>query len=229
MKRPVFVMLTAVLLSISLVFVPNHTQAEPAAREIAVFNPADLDLAPGETYLFGVHVRNPLGKRVKAVITLVPSSGLSLTIERWEGILPPWGVKLFPRIKAATTRSADGTVTVELQAEGKKIGSSVFHVRHALPQADLTADWPSKCVVFKITNTFRSRRLKGGVRLSNPDRFLQDITTGLFDVEPGKTAEIRIPVPGASPAEGEAYRFTAEFRTWEGYRGRIIRDLVFIE
>lgn len=191
------------------------------------FSPSDLDLAPGEGYLFGVHVKNPLGKPTKAVVLLTADSDLTLSTQRWEGVLPKWGVKLFPRIRAAANRSRDGSVTVRLVVSGKTIGEGRFAVRHTVPEADLVADWPRQCVVFKITNTYRNRRLKGGVRLSNPDRFLQDVTTGLFDVAPGQTAEVRIPVPGASPAEGETYRFTAVYRTWEGYTGRIVRDLVF--
>jgi len=196
----------------------------PAAVQ---FSPTELDLAPGEAYLFGVHVKNPIGKPTKAAILLTADGDLTLSTERWEGLLPKWGIKLFPRIRAAAGRSRDGFVTVRLVVSGKTAGEGRMLVRHTVPEADLVADWPSQCVVFKITNKYRNRRLKGGVRLSNPDRFLQDVTTGLFDVAPGQTAEVRIPVPGASPAEGETYRFTAVYRTWEGYTGRIVRDLVF--
>lgn len=198
--------------------------AAPAAVQ---FSPSELDLAPGESYLFGAHVKNPLGKPTRAVVLLTADSDLTLSTQKWEGILPKWGVKLFPRIRAGVNRSRDGSVTVRLVVSGKTVAEGRLAVRHTVPEADLVADWPRQCVVFKITNTYRNRRLKGGVRLSNPDRFLQDVTTGLFDVAPGHTAEIRIPVPGASPAEGETYRFTAVYRTWEGYTGKIVRDLVF--
>ncbi|MGQ9523427.1 MAG: hypothetical protein ACUVTZ_01175 [Armatimonadota bacterium] len=215
------------LFSIGLVLaVGAFVAAQPKASAVE-FSPAELDLAPGESYLIGIHVRNPLGKPTKATITLTGDSDLKLSVEKWEGVLPKWGVKLFPRIRASVSRSQDGFVTVRLVVAGKTVSQGRALIRHTVPVADLVADWPSQCVVFKITNTYKNRRLKGGVRLSNPDRFLQDVTTGLFDAAPGQTVEVRFPVPGASPAEGETYRFTAVYRTWEGYTGRIVRDLVF--
>jgi len=201
--------------------------AKKAPQPAIVFAPADLDLAPGERYMFEVTIRNPIGKPQQATVTLAPDPGLTVSPATWKGRLPTWGVKLYLRISAAPDRSADGSVTVRLAVGGKTLAQRAFVVRNTVPQADIVADWQGGAVTFRITNTFRTRKLKGGVTLTNPDRFLQDITTGLFDVEPGRTAEVRIPIPGAAPAPGESYQFTAVYRTWEGYTGRISRYLEY--
>src|SRR4051812_36617034 len=79
---------------------PSATQpakTAPAHAAHMVFTPAELELAPGETYPVVLFVPSPTGKYFSGALNLVPGKGVTVQPDpRWPERIPPWGVKVFP-------------------------------------------------------------------------------------------------------------------------------------
>jgi hypothetical protein len=79
----------------------------------------------------------------------------------------------------------------------------------------------------RVTNPFKSRAMTGRIVASNPDRFLQNITTREFKVPAGQTEEVVFPLPGAAPVVTEKYDFTLTVQTYQGYKSKKTYALTF--
>lgn len=200
---------------------PAKKPAASAARTPA-FTPAVLDLAPGETYVSELLVPSPTGKRYKGAFTVWTGEGLTLKQDgRWKGEVPAWGLKLFPKITAAADAHGDQAVEIRLSAGAR----ARLNVRVREPQLELTPG--DRKLTVKVTNPFGARLMTGRVQASNPDRFLQDVTSLEFKLAPGATGELVFPLPGAAPAEGETYDFTIRVQTYQGYNRETLHKLAF--
>jgi hypothetical protein len=199
---------------------PEKKPAPPAPT--MAFNPKELDLAPGETYPVELYVPTPTGKTARVTLGYTPGSGLRVQPDsRWTGRVTSAGAKTFPKITAA--QDADGTGAVTASLDGGP--SAKLSVRIIEPHVDVAADREHLRVT--IESPFRSRLLNGRVQASNPDRFLQDITTREFKVVPGQKQVLDFPLDGASPAEGETYDFTLTVQTYQGYSSKRTYTLAF--
>lgn len=186
------------------------------------FSPKELDLAPGETYPVDLLVPSPTGKAFSGTLSYTAPPGLTVTPDpRWNGKVPGWGVKTHPKVTASADAIGDLAVTASLKkgAGAKLVVKVVRPVVEAVPGDEK--------LTVRVTNPFRLRLLHGRVVASNPDRFLQDITTIEFKIGPGATQDLVFPLPGASPAEGEKYDFTLSVETYQGYRERSTHSLAF--
>jgi hypothetical protein len=198
--------------------------AKPAPKPAPpmAFTPAELDLAPGETYLAELVVPSPTGKAFTSKLTYTPGTGLTVKPDaRWTGKVPPWGVKSYPRITASA--DATGDVPVEVALEGG--GKAILTVHVLTPTVEMVPGLGQLTV--KVTNPFRTRAFNGRVQVSNPDRFLQDVTTREFKLPAGETGELVFPLPGAAPAESEQYEFTVKLDGYHGYKFRKTEALTF--
>ena len=177
------------------------------------FSPGEFDLAPGESYPVELYVPSPTGKRFQGRLTYTAGEGITVKPDaRWTGRIPPWGVKTYPRITAAP--EASGKIPVEVELE--KGGRATLTANVVAPPLEVVPGYRKLTV--KVTNPFRGRMLTGRMEVSNPDRFLQDITTREFRIEPNTTAEVVFPLPGAAPADEERYDFTLKVQSYHGYR-----------
>src|SRR4051794_22862292 len=71
----------------------------PAPVGPMAFTPAELELAPGETSLVTLFVPSPTGKYFSGTLSFLPEKGLAVQPDaRWPDRIPPWGVKVFPKI-----------------------------------------------------------------------------------------------------------------------------------
>jgi hypothetical protein len=186
------------------------------------FRPAEFDLAPGETFPVELVVPSPTGRLFQGDLTFTPEAGISVKPDaRWTGRIPAWGVKTYPRITAS--RDAEGKVPVEVSlSEG---GTATLTVNVVEPEVDVIPGY--RTLTVRITNPFKTRLLPGRVVVSNPDRFLQDITTREFKVPPGGTQELVFPLPGYAAVDGETYDFTVKVESYHGYRRQKTHPLVF--
>ncbi len=190
--------------------------AKPAARPSApmAFTPRTLDLAPGETFPVELFLPSPTGKAIQSELKFEPGPEVTVSPDpRFGGRVPGWGTKTFPKVSASAKAEGELPVKATLLAGGKE---AVLTVRIVRPGIE-PVPGRNKLTV-KVTNPFTSRLLFGRVIASNPDRFLQDVTTREFKVSPGQTAELVFPLPGAAPVMGEKYDFTLRVETYNGYR-----------
>jgi hypothetical protein len=205
---------------------PNAAKmAAPAPKPAAAmaFTPAELDLAPGEIYPVTLFVPSPTGKYHSGELSYAVEKGVSLHPDpRWPERMPPWGVKVFPKIKAASDAEGRAKV-VALLMPGNTLATLLVTIRR--PEVTLIPG--IRELRIRITNPMRGRPLKGRIGLTNPDRFLQDITSRLVSVAPGATQELQIPLPGAAPSVTETYAFTYTLQTWAGYREQKTQSLRF--
>lgn len=189
------------------------------------FRPAELDLAPGETYPVELYVPSPTGKTFTGTPTFTTEKAITVKPDsRWKTRVPPWGQKTYPKLTAA--RDAEGEYVVKSAiGEGENSPAAALKVRIVTPELELI---PGEFkLTVKVTNPFKSRLLNGRLAISNPDRFLQDITTREFKVAPGETQNLVIPLPGAAPVDGETYDFTVTVETYQGYKRKKTYALEF--
>jgi hypothetical protein len=187
------------------------------------FKPAELDLAPGETYPVELFVPSPTGKTFNGTPRFEADEAVSVTADpRWTGRVPAWGVKTYPKLTAA--RTADGEYTVR-SAIGEKGPAASLKVRVAAPRLEIVTGLFKMTI--KVTNPFKDRVMNGRIALANPDRFLEDVTTAEFKINPGATQDLVIPLPGAAPVEGETYDFTLTIETYQGYKHKQTYPLEF--
>lgn len=193
---------------------PVRGRPAPAPARVAAFSPAVLELAPGETFPVELFVPSPTGKAFQGRLKYLAGKGLEVAADpRWKGQVPPWGAKTFPRV-TATPAAAAGEISLVAELQGG--GKATLTVRVAVPTAEPVPG--ERQLAVKVTNPFSSRPLFGRVRVSNPDRFLQDVTAREFKIAAGQVGEVLFPLPGAAPAEGETYDFTVRLETYQGYR-----------
>jgi hypothetical protein len=196
--------------------------APPPAARVPGFTPAELELAPGETYPVTLFVPSPTGKYFSGALSFAPDKGVTVQPDaRWPDRIPPWGVKVFPKVTAAADAAGTTRVTATLTGGG----SATLNVTLQRPEVKLVP--AIHALQIQVRNPMRSRALKGRIGLTNPDRFLGDVTSALLDVAPGATQETRIPLPGAAPSEHEKYAFTYTLQTWAGYREQQTLPLTF--
>lgn len=192
---------------------PAAPKPEPKPIPPMAFTPAELDLAPGETYLAELLVPSPTGKAFTGKLAYTPGPGITVKPDaRWTGKVPPWGLKSYPRLTAAATASGDVPVEVALEGGGK----ATLTVHVVVPTVEVVPGLGRLTV--KVTSPFHTRAFNGKVDVSNPDRFLQDVTSLEFKLAPGETGELVFPLPGAAPAESEQYDFTVKLRGYHGYQ-----------
>jgi uncharacterized cupredoxin-like copper-binding protein len=197
-------------------------KAPPAPPAVMAFNPTELDLAPGETYRVELLVPSPTRKAVTGALQFEPIKGLTPKPDaRWSGKVPPWGTKTYPSVTAAPDASGD----LPLVATFDKGGTARMMVHVARPRLEIIPGFRKLTV--KVTSPFKTRPLTGRIVASNPDRFLENITTREFKVAPGQTEEVVFPLPGAAPAESETYNFTLTVETYQGYRDQKTHALSF--
>ncbi len=195
----------------------------PAPKPMA-FKPAELDLAPGETFLVELSLPSPTGKAYQGRLTYTPGTGVTVKEDaRFSGRIPPWGSKTHPRITAG--REASGQVPVEAALEA---GTKATLTVNVVPPAVEVIPAYRKLVV-RVTNPFRERLLPGRVIVSNPDRFLGDITTREFKIPAGQTGEVEFPLPGYAPVNGELYEFKVRVESYHGFRSEKTHPLPFPE
>jgi hypothetical protein len=193
----------------------------PKPKPVIAFKPATLELMPGETFLVELFIPNPAGKEVPAKLGFWPGGGVDLTPDaRWKGKLPRYGAKLYPKISAISR--ADGEIPVAVTVDGQK---ATLNVKIVHPTIEVVPAY--KKLTVKVTSPFTERACNGRVEVSNPDRFLQDITTREFKLMPGQTAELLFPLPGAAAAESETYDFTVLVEGYHGFKDKKTHPLSF--
>jgi len=201
--------------------------AKPAPKPAApmAYKPAELDLAPGETFPVELFVPSPTGKTFSGAPSYVVDSAISVAADaRWKGKVPAWGAKTYPKLTAG--RDADGEYTVKSAiGEGAKAPTASLLVRVASPRVEFVTGLFRLTV--KVTNPFKHRPMTGRIEIANPDRFLEDVTTKEFKIAPGETEDLLIPLPGAAPVEGETYDFTLTVQTYQGYKSKKTYPLEF--
>lgn len=177
------------------------------------FEPLEFDLAPGETYPVDLFVPSPNGKAVTGTLAFASKEQIAVKPDaRWNGKVPPWGVKTFPQIVAGPDAAeGDHPLTATLSAGG----SATLQVHVVAPKVEPVPGLRQLTV--KITNPFRKRLLFGKVKASNPDRFLETITTREFKIPAGQSGEVVFPLPGAAPAENQTYDFTLTVDSYNGW------------
>jgi hypothetical protein len=194
---------------------------KPAAP--MTFTPAAMDLLPGETYPVTLFVPSPNGTYYSGELSFAHERGLRVEPDaRFPDRIPPWGVKVFPKVRSAPDAEGTGKVVAILTPAGRTATVNVALVR---PEVKLVPGIHQLRI--QVTNPMRSRPLKGRIGVANPDRFLGNVTSGLLDIAPGSTQEIKIPLPGAAPATDETYAFTYNLQTWAGYRDEKTVNLQF--
>ncbi|MCC2667726.1 MAG: hypothetical protein K0Q72_197 [Armatimonadetes bacterium] len=199
------------------------TAAKPAAP--MAFKPLELDLAPGETYPVELFVPSPTGKTFTGTPAFEVDRAVTVAADpRWKGTVPGWGTKTYPKLTASREAAGEYSLHTTI-GEGDKAARAVLKVRIVEPKIELVPG-VFKLLV-KVTNPFQTRLLNGKLSISNPDRFLQDVTTAEFKVAPGQTQELEIPLPGAAPVCGETYDFTTVVETYQGYKRKTTTALAF--
>lgn len=208
MKRTLCLLVVALTAAAALA---APQQKKPASR--MEFRPATFDMMPGETYPVELYIPNRTRRTMAAKLTYKAGNGLSVKPDRrWTGKIGRYGAKSWPKIVAGP--KAKGVIPVTATVD--KVGSAKLTIRIVEPTLKVTPGLFQVAVV--IANPFRERKLKGRIIASNPDRFLQDITTREFFILPGKKARLVFPCPGAAPVETETYDFTFEIHGYAGYR-----------
>lgn len=193
----------------------------PKPKPVIAFKPTTLELMPGETFDAELFIPNPSGKEMPADVAFSPGPGVSVKPDaRWKGKLPRYGAKLYPKFTAA--RDADGDIPVAVMVAGQK---ATLNVKIVHPAIEVVPAY--KKLTVKVTSPFSTRACNGRVEVSNPDRFLQDITTREFKLMPGQTAELLFPLPGAAAAESETYDFTILVEGYHGFRDKKKHALAF--
>lgn len=191
--------------------------------------PAVLDLAPGETYPVEVLIPSPTGHKANVQVSLDAPSGIGIRPDRWEGTVPPEGKKLYPQVTlAAPVPSAIGpapAVEIATQFMGGSGPGGRFAVHVAEPSLQMIPG--AHELRIRVHNPFFGRAFNGRVQVANPDRFLQNVNSRLLHIPPGLDEEVAIPLPGASPAPGAAYQFTATLQSWQGYKRAFSQRLKF--
>jgi hypothetical protein len=203
---------------------PPAKAAKPApkAAPSITFTPSPLELAPGETYPVTVFVPSPTGRYHKSVLSFQVKGGVSVQSDpRFPDTVPPWGVKVFPKIQAGSDAAGTASVVATLIPGG----SGTLNVSIKRPTVSLIPAVHQLRI--QVTNPMQGRPLKGRVSVSNPDRFLGASTGALLEVPPGSVQEVQIPLPGAAPVEGETYAFTYTLETWSGYQEKKTLNLRF--
>lgn len=186
------------------------------------FNPGELDLMPGESYPIELFVPSPTGKEAQGDLIFTAEKGLTVKPDsRWTGKVSRYGAKTYPSIFAARDLE-EGTHPITAAFAEKQ---ATLKVRVVRPEMEIVPGQMK--LTLKMKNPFRTRLLNGRVVASNPDRFLQDITTLEFRVMPEKTQELVFPLPGAAPADGEKYDFTLTVETYQGFRESKTHALTF--
>jgi hypothetical protein len=96
-----WIWITPLLVSAAAIAAPSDTSAKkkPAAKAPAAkpapakpmaFNPPELDLAPGETYLTELFVPSPTGKELQAAVEFSPARGARVQADsRFKDRIPP--------------------------------------------------------------------------------------------------------------------------------------------
>lgn len=202
---------------------PAKAPSKPAAP--MAFKPTVLDLAPGETYPVELFVPSPTGKEFQGTLDFEVEQGITVAPDpRWKARVPGWGLKTYPKLTAAPDASGEYALKASI-GTGDAVKRTEAKVRIVRPQIELEPG------VFKLTiklaNPFETRLFNGRIQVSNPDRFLQDVTTREFKIEPGKSQELVIPLPGAAPVCGETYDFTVTVETYQGYKEKKTYPLAF--
>jgi hypothetical protein len=178
------------------------------------FKPAELDLAPGETYPVELFVPSPTGKALQGTLKYEPAAGVTVNVDRrWTGKMPPWGVKTYPTVTLGKG-AAPGVLRVRALLE--QGGEADLKVHVVEPQLEVIPGF--RRLTVRVTNPFRARRLHGRIEAANPDRFLQNVRSREFNVQPGQSQEVVFPLPGAAPVEDELYEFTLTVETYQGFR-----------
>ena len=196
-------------------------KATPKPAPVMAFKPATLELAPGETFDVELFVPNPKGKEAPAELSFTSGEGVTvLADKRWKDKLPRYGVKLYPKLTAS--KEADGEIPVAFTVGGQKATLNVKIVRPAIEVIPAY-----KKLTVKVTSPYTARQFNGRVQVSNPDRFLQDITTREFKLAPGQSAELLFPLPGAAAAETETYDFTVLVEGYHGFKDKRTHPLKF--
>jgi hypothetical protein len=229
MKTSVLTLLAASAAAAAAAAPARKPPAKPAPAKAPLritgpmtFSPKVLDLAPGETFLAELMVPSPTGHAFTGDLTLHPGAGVTAQpTKRFPGRVPPWGVKAYLKVSAAPTASGD----ILLEASLGTAAKATLTVRVAPPQVEVIPGQGELTV--RVSSPFGSRLMRGGVKVSNRDRFLQDRTTHVFEIKPGGTQDLVFPLPGAAPAESETYDFTVEVSTYHGYRERKTYPLSF--
>jgi hypothetical protein len=188
--------------------------APKSPRKPMSFEPVEFDLAPGETYPVDLFVPSPSGKAVTGALAFASKQQIAVKPDsRWDGKVPAWGVKTFPQIVAgADAAEGDHPVTATLSVGG----SATLQVHVVTPKVEPVPGLRQLTV--RITNPFRKRLLFGKIKASNPDRFLENITTREFKIPAGQSGEVVFPLPGAAPAENQTYDFTLTVESYNGWR-----------
>lgn len=201
---------------------PSAPKKPAAPPRPMVFAPRELDLAPGETYMAELSVPNPTGKEMQRQIDFSPGPGVTVVPDtRYGGKLGRYGSKVYPKFTAA--RDAQGNIPVTAAVEG--VGQATLSVRVTEPVLEVVPGLRKLTV--KVSSPFQTRLMIGRVIASNPDRFLEDVTTREFKISPGQTQELVFPLPGAAPAEGQKYDFTFIVETYQGYKFKKTYPLEF--
>ena len=184
-------------------------KAKPATR--MEFRPAELELSPGETYPVELFIPNRSRKPAVTTLSYAPKADV-LPDARWTGKIGRYGVKTWPKIHLSSQAKGEIPIT----ASAGKFGEAQLLIKVSEPSLKVIPG------LFKLTvivrNSFQNRKLKGRLIASNPDRFLQDITTREFMIPPGHQQTLVFPLPGAAPADGETYDFTFQVQSYAGYR-----------
>lgn len=202
---------------------PPKAPAKPALP--MAFKPTTLDLAPGETYPVELFVASPTGKAYSGTLDFEVEQGVTVSPDaRWKGSIPGWGGKTYPKLSAAKDASGDYNLKATI-GSGDAVKQAALKVHVVSPEVELTPGVFK--LTLKVTNPFSARLLNGRISISNPDRFLQDVTTREFKIEPGKSQELVIPLPGAAPVCGETYDFTLIVETYQGYKEKKTYPLAF--
>jgi len=204
---------------------PAPAKAAVKAAAPMAFKPAVLDLAPGETYPVELFVPSPTGKEFTGPLDFAQEKGLTVSPDpRWKGRVPGWGEKTYPKLTAANDATGEYTLKASI-GSGAAVRQSTLKVRIVSPTIELEPGVFK--LTLKVTNPFETRLLNGRISISNPDRFLQDVTTREFKIEPGKSEDLVIPLPGAAPVCGETYDFTLTVETYQGYKVKKTYPLAF--
>ena len=212
----------------------SSARPRPAVSRVSPVRvaPLPIELGPGEEDLVEIRLANPSGRPTVGTLRLTAKPGITLSQSEWDGPLPPWGAKLYIRMKAGPNVEP-GPYPIRAVYFVDRAGDyqTTLPVRVIVPiKVDVIPDYEGSAVRVRVRNLLSRRTERGKVELRNPDRFLEDRVSALLPaIPPGRTGEVSIPVVRGGIAGGETYRFDVSVSTWAGYRTNFTRHLKFYD